>query len=439
MKGETPLEKKKQLIRWRASRWERGLLAALATALSAELFFNVWADNFRVSAAVVLYPVLLLTLMQDSRKPDTGVLTALTVLVVRCIIGMAGGEELRFVLVQEYPGALFYLIYDGLLCLQVPNRYEASLTTLWRSFWICDMLSNLEDLTLSRMAPPNVSAVITLVLLGLARSLLASCILWGMRRYQRLLMEEEHERRYQRLFLLTANLKNELYFLKKDAENIEGIMTRAYQLYEQLGEGDYPEPLKQLALSIARDVHEVKKDNLSIIRGIEGEVADAYNDETMRMSDLLHILRDTMRHILGERQNDVLLECRCETDFATTEHYRLMSILKNLVMNAAEAIQSGKGTGMILVEERIAREQLVLTVRDTGPGISKRAMQNLFQVGYSTKFDPETGNINRGVGLPAVKFMIEELGGAIEVTSTEGEGACFQVTVPLAVLRRGEV
>lgn len=428
-------EKKQRLIRWRASRWERRLLAALGTALSAELFFNVWADNFRVSAAVVLYPVLLLTLMQDSRKPDTGMLTALTVLVVRCIIGVAGGEKLLFVAWQEYPGALFYLCYDSLLCLQVPNRYEASLPVLWRSFWICDMLSNTLDLTLSRLALPDVSAIVTLVLLGLGRSFLAACILWGMRRYQRLLMEEEHERRYQRLFLLTANLKNELYFLKKDAENIEGIMTRAYQLYEQLGAEEYPERLRQLALSIARDVHEVKKDNLSIIRGIEGEVADAYNDETMRMSDLMHILRDTMRHILGERQNDVILECRCEADFATTEHYQLMSILKNLVMNAAEAIQSGNGSGVVIVEERIARDQLMLTVRDTGPGISKRAMQNLFQVGYSTKFDPETGNINRGVGLPAVKFMVEELGGMIEVTSTEGEGACFQVTIPLEKLK----
>ena len=433
--GEGLEEKKKRLIRWRASRWERRLLAALGTALSAELFFNVWADNFRISAAVVLFPVLLLTLMQDSRKPDTGILTALTVLVVRCIIGVAGGEELLVVAWKEYPGALFYLCYDCLLCLQVPNRYEASLSTLWRSFWVCDMLSNTLDLSLSRLALPDVSAVVTLVLLGLGRSLLAAGILRGMQRYQRLLMEEEHERRYQRLFLLTANLKNELYFLKKDAENIEGIMTRAYQLYEQLGVEQYPESLRQLALSIARDVHEVKKDNLSIIRGIEGEVADAYNDETMRMSDLMHILRDTMRHILGERQNDVLLECRCETDFATTEHCRLMSILKNLVMNAAEAIQSGKGSGMVMVEERVVRDQLMLTVRDTGPGISKRAMQNLFQVGYSTKFDPETGNINRGVGLPAVKFMVEELGGMIEVTSTEGEGACFQVTIPLEKLK----
>ena len=33
---------------------------------------------------------------------------------------------------QEYPGALFYLCYDCLLCLQVPNRYEASLADVYK-------------------------------------------------------------------------------------------------------------------------------------------------------------------------------------------------------------------------------------------------------------------------------------------------------------------
>ena len=89
---------------------------------------------------------------------------------------------------------------------------------------------------------------------------------------------------------------------------------------------------------------------------------------------------------------------------------------------------------------------MVLTVQDNGPGISPRAMRNLFQVGYSTKFDPETGNISRGIGLPAVEFMVEELGGEIQVTSgpemssgQSGNGACFQVKIPMKRLERGEV
>lgn len=287
------------------------------------------------------------------------------------------------------------------------------------------------------------------MLLGLARSLLAAGVLWGIRRSRRLLLVEEHERRYQRLFLMTANLKNELYFLKKDAENIEGIMTRAYRLYEQLGEQSCPEELRQLALSIARDVHEVKKDNLSIIRGIEGEVAGTGtdNDEQMWISDLFHILQDTMGHILGEEREKIAIQCHYETDFATEEHYRLMSILKNLVMNAAEAIQSGRGTGAIWVEEHLVGEDLVFTVQDNGPGISPRAMQNLFRVGYSTKFNPETGNISRGIGLPAVEFMVQELGGTIQVDSgpgtvpggTDATGACFRVTIPRTAMEKGAV
>ena len=80
--------------RWRVARWERRLLTALATAFCAELFFSIWVDNFRVSASVVLYPVLLVTLMQDSQGAGTGALTALMVLLVLCCAragGISGG------------------------------------------------------------------------------------------------------------------------------------------------------------------------------------------------------------------------------------------------------------------------------------------------------------------------------------------------------------
>ena len=443
------MERKKRWFPWRAARWERRLLTALATVLSGEVFFNFLIDNFRISGAVVLFPVLLISLVQDDRTPVTGALTGVCLLVVRSTLNVVGvGESWLEAFLLNIPGAVFYPCYDALLCLLVRDRYQAPLTKLWRSFWVCDTLANAINFSLAKGEVLDIHSFMSLALVGLARSVLAALVLWGMKRYRRLLLAEEHERRYQRLFLMTSNLKNELYFLKKDAENIEGIMARAYQLYEQLGEQECPEELRQLALSIARDVHEVKKDNLSIVRGIEGEVAGTGTDrdEWMWMSDLLSILQDTMRHILGEQKEDIDLLCHCETDFSTGEHYRLMSILKNLVINAAEAIQGGRGTGVIWVEERVEDGSMVLTVQDNGPGISPRAMRNLFQVGYSTKFDPETGNISRGIGLPAVEFMVEELGGEIQVTSgpemssgQAGNGACFQVKIPMKRLERGEV
>ena len=141
------MEQEKRRLRRQAARWERRLLTALATALSAELFVNVWVDNFRVSGAVVLYPVLLVTLMQDSRKPDTGVLTSCMVLLVRCLLGMLGGAGAAEILLREYPGAIFYLCYEGLFCLVLRDGAQASLPQLWRSFWLCDTLSNVINLT----------------------------------------------------------------------------------------------------------------------------------------------------------------------------------------------------------------------------------------------------------------------------------------------------
>lgn len=437
-------QKKKSLVQWRATRMERRFVTAIITAVSAEFFINLWTDNFRLSASVVLFPVLLLTLMRDCTEPGTGVVTGLMVLLVRSIVGMMSGVEFSYTVEMEYSGALFYICYDILLCIQIPDRNRARLSKLWYQLFFCDVCSNLLDLTLSRWSIPDLDEMVTLVLVGVLRSAIAVLILWGVGYYKRLLLAEEHERRYQRLFLMTANLKNELYFLKKDAENIEGIMSRAYRLYEQLRERSAPEEMCQLALSIARDVHEVKKDNLSIIRGIEGEVMNAYNDEKMRMSDLFHILADTIYHIFHEQSGRIVLEYDCQADFTTSEHYRLMSILKNLVMNAAEAILGETGTGTIWVSEEIIGDQLKLTVQDNGPGISPRAMRKLFSVGYSTKFDPETGNINRGIGLPAVEFMVQEMGGSIRVvpnneTARNCKGACFEVMIPVQSLGKGDI
>ena len=437
---------KKRWLPWRAARWERMLLTAVATVLSGEVFFNFGIDNFRISGAVVIFPVLLLTLVQDGRMPLTGILTGVCLLLVRSAVNVVGGgESWMQAILLNYPAAVFYPCYDALLCLLIRDRYQAPLSQLWWTFWLCDGVSNAVNFSLANGGIPDAQLLVWLTLIALARALLAALILWGMKRYRRLLLAEEHERRYQRLFLMTANLKNELYFLKKDAENIEGIMSRAYRLYEELGERDCPEELRQLALSIARDVHEVKKDNLSIVRGIEGEVAGTATDrdEKMWMSDLFTILQDTMRHILGESKADIDLLCRCGNDFATGEHYRLMSILKNLVINAAEAIQSGRGTGAIWVDERVEDGALILIVQDNGPGIPPRTMRNLFQVGYSTKFDPKTGNISRGIGLPAVEFQVRELGGSIQVDSgTEQDrsagGARFQVTIPMTMLEKGD-
>ena len=112
-----------------------------------------------------------------------------------------------------------------------------------------------------------------------------------------------------------------------------------------------------------------------------------------------------------------------------------MAILKNLVNNAIEAIESDRKVGMIYIEEHLKDGNYIFRVTDDGPGISSRHLPNIFKMGYSTKFDQKTGNIFRGVGLYGVKMTVEEqFKGSIDVESEQGIGTTFTITIPVTSL-----
>lgn len=422
-----------KLLRMHPTAGQCMLIIGVSVSISSQFCVTIWAEGFRLSMAAVLYPVLLMLLMRSSHRPTTGLVTGLCIITIRTILDLMSGLPLAHALWMEYPGAVFYVTYECILCVLIPDRRSAGYVQTGVAFCVCDIFSNCLNLVLSgrELAWLDSKNFLALVTIGILRGGLAVLILWLGSVYHQLLQRQEHERRYQRLFIMTAELKNELYFLKKDSEGIEGVMARAYQLYEQLGELDVPEETRTLALSIAREVHEIKKDNLRIIRGIEGEVADVYDREEMHISDLFCILEDSTRRLLGEQRAEIRLECFWEDNIKIIEHYRVLSIIKNLVTNAVEAIQSEKGYGVVRVEEEVKNGRLVLTISDNGPGITPRAMNNLFKVGFTTKYNLNTGSVGRGVGLSAVQFIVEELKGDIKVDSTPGKGARFTVELPL--------
>ena len=432
------MDRRRRVYELRLSAWQRRLLVGALVALTGQFFLSVWAEGFRISAAAILYPVLLVILMRDCHLPDTGVVTGLFVLLLRTGLDLLGSAKLSDALLLQYPGGVFYVVYDCLLCLLLRDRRSAPPGRLWLVFGLCDFCSNTLNLLLSGRAALELRGGIflSLAILAAARSFAASAIIWLMACYHQFLLRQEHELRYQRLILMTAELKTELYFLRKSAEETEQVMANAYRMYERTGELDLPEADRALALSIARDVHEVKKDNLRILRGLENEIAETYDLEAVPLSDLLDIVERSTRHLLGEQRAGIRLEVRCLDDFLVKDHYQLIAALKNLVTNAVEAIQSGSGRGTVQVTARVRGDCLCLEVRDDGPGIPPRARENLFQVGYSTKFDPETGNIGRGVGLPSVRHVVRELGGEVRVDSAPGQGACFLLNIPLKAVKK---
>lgn len=411
----------------------RNLIIGISVCITSQLYFTLWAEGFRLSASAIFFPLLLLTLKRESHRPTAGLVTAGCVVLFRVTYDLFQGMGLLSAVSTEAPGGVFYLCYDALLCLMLRDRRSYSFRHVWFSLYCCDLISNMVNFALSSHFSTALTAEIFIPLawMALFRSTAAVFLLWAVKSYRQLLLQQEHELRYRRLFLMTANLKTELYFLKKDAEEVEQVMARAYKLYEKLEQAGAQDELRELALSIARDVHEVKKDNLRIIRGLEEEIAETYDHEVMSMRDLLNILSQSTRQMLGEQRSEIRLECFCPKNITVREHYRVLSVLKNLVTNAVEAIQAASGTGCVRVEANATQDILTLTVSDNGPGISPRKQKLLFKVGYSTKFNPDTGNISRGVGLPAVQYIVEELGGTLNVTSEQGSGTTFRIELPV--------
>jgi len=105
-------------------------------------------------------------------------------------------------------------------------------------------------------------------------------------------------------------------------------------------------------------------------------------------------------------------------------------VLVNLIMNAAQAIEEkgGGNMGRIVVTTHGHENSVVVSVSDTGCGISQENIDHLFELFFTTKA-PGKGT---GQGLAITKSIVLRHGGTITVESTPGEGSRFQVVLPVA-------
>jgi heavy metal sensor kinase len=106
------------------------------------------------------------------------------------------------------------------------------------------------------------------------------------------------------------------------------------------------------------------------------------------------------------------------------------SLLFRLVFNLAEnAIKYTPPGGKIEVTLRQKNGSAVLEVKDNGPGIAADALEHIFDRFY--RGDPSRVGSGTGLGLALVRSIVHLHQGQISVSSTLGEGSCFQVTLPL--------
>lgn len=414
------------------------MLIAAAVAITSQFYFNVFTGSFRISFAVIVLPLLIMTLGEDISTIKICCYTALAIFILRTTVYYGINNSYDDILTLYLPNAVFYIAYGAIFHILCPDKHTVGYRKLLYTIFISDFLSNFCEICVSNTHTDFsgvVNIIATLVGIAAVRSMITWVFLIAEKQYRTLLQKEEHEKRYQRLFLMTTGLKNEIYFMKKNSEEIERVMGTAYKLYEKISTQNADDEIKKMSLALATDVHEIKKDYIRIIKGIENEITVDCDQKNMAFSDLLYILKSTTHHLLKSKNLNILLDFSYDEDFVTEYHYELMNIFKNLVTNAIEAMENDEKGDRITLRQSRRGSNFIFVVSDNGPGITKRHLPNIFNMGYSTKFDKATGNIYRGVGLCGVKSIVEEtLGGSITVESAFGEGAVFTVSLPAAVI-----
>lgn len=105
---------------------------------------------------------------------------------------------------------------------------------------------------------------------------------------------------------------------------------------------------------------------------------------------------------------------------------RIKQICQNLLNNAVKFTEDG---GTILFEVLYLASQLHIRIEDSGQGISKAMQHELFQPFHQLQKSTQ----GTGLGLSIVKQLCEKLGGSVALTSEEGLGARFDVSIPVQV------
>jgi C4-dicarboxylate-specific signal transduction histidine kinase len=127
-------------------------------------------------------------------------------------------------------------------------------------------------------------------------------------------------------------------------------------------------------------------------------------------------------------KHGVSMQARLATDLSSVEGdpVQLQQVILNLIMNAIEAM-SGADDGareLWLSTEADAAGGVLVTVRDSGPGLDPWSEARLFDAFYTTKPD------GMGMGLAICRSIAEAHGGRLWASSNQPRGAVFQLRLP---------
>lgn len=421
----------------RKSFFETTIIFGLITVLAAQFNMNLFLNNFKISIGIVTFSVFLF-LIDDFPILSVSIFSALGVFFTRfgafCLqYGFQPKTALTFL-----PESIFYIVYGFLIYIYSKNRNDilANPSDLIY-FIIMDYLANLVELLLRfGLHTFNIKIQLCIITIAISRSFIIWALITFLKKYHLTFMKAEHADRYKKLMLLISKLNGEIIWMKKNTSLIEETMNSSYKLFNEMKKQGVDEEISKAALNVAKDIHEIKKEYVLILRGISEAMNLNIENDGMYISDIVNLLETSTSDEASENGKKVTFNNSFNEKLYTDKEYFFMSVFRNLFTNAVEAAEKEE----IIIDFKIECKSVLegnsdksyysILIRDNGPGIDSEDILEIFEPGFSTKINFETGEINRGLGLNLVKDIVEnQFDGKINVTSEPGNTS-FIIEIP---------
>lgn len=146
--------------------------------------------------------------------------------------------------------------------------------------------------------------------------------------------------------------------------------------------------------------------------------------EPTDIAALANSVLNDFESVMRGKKITLVREIKLPHSYVMMDRYLFERILFNLLSNAAKFTMDG---GRVTVKMKLDGEKLKLTVDDTGIGIQKSEIENLFKVFYQAEGSSIRRYEGTGLGLAMVKEFAELLGGSVSVKSVPGKGSTFTV------------
>ncbi len=199
--------------------------------------------------------------------------------------------------------------------------------------------------------------------------------------------------------------------------------------------GDVPEKIREVLGRLEKNGRHLLgliNDVLDLSKIEAGRLTLSLNEYSM--GEVIETVFNSVEALAAEKKLDLKIRDHTNHAIGKGDEQRIAQVLLNLLGNAIKFTEKGG----VRVESAVSNESFLVSVSDTGPGLSETDQKRIFE-----EFQQADGSSTRkkggtGLGLSIAKKIVEMHRGCIWVESTLGKGATFKFKIPVRVESQGK-